>query len=625
MRKISSVILLVVVLLFINTTKTFADLNINYDTYAQSLSELGVFVGTGNGFELDRAPTRIEGIIMLIRLLGAEDDAQLMNNSVTPFTDVPTWANGYVSYAFEKGLTKGVSDTKFGSTNSLEAKAYITFLLRSLGYSDADGEFTYNNAIDFSLQEGLIDSSMQSILTSSSFLRAHVAKLSYDTLKFPYKNKDTLLIDKLIVEEKISSNIGNDFKENIVNETNLPVTENNTITEVSKNTESIIMLLCSTQEGTSQGSGIIIDSNGEILTNYHVIEGATDVAVYFNDGSSYNEEVYVQDYDKDLDLAILKINKKSLNAIKIGDSDSLELGESIIAIGSPLGYFNTVTEGIVSAIRTDSIQISAAISHGSSGGGLFNINGELVGVTYAGVEDAENLGFAIPINLIKQISEKKLTPVFEFGENTSLATDTISPPSNIRIANETYDKIYLNWDEVPNAEYYHFYFQEDGEDTYWYDEESGSKMKFYYNDDYSAIYSGLTPGIKYNVILTSVKNDVESVDSEVFSFIKSYGDYYSIFYDEYYGVPDFGKVIGCKSYFESDKMYYYNAYNLKSSDLILYYNSLTENGFNYFSSFYTDDGNLIYTYQNYTIDKTVMIGYTNLQGTTCYFVYITDI
>lgn len=513
-------ILLVLLLSIVNSVSTIDAAVLNYDEYAQSLSKLGVFVGTNNGFELDRAPTRIEGIIMLIRLLGAEDDANSMKNNKVPFTDVPTWANGYVSYAYEKGLTKGVTETKFGSANTLEAKAYITFLLRSLGYNDVAGDFSYNNSISYSREINLINESMQSILNNSTLVRGHVAKLSYDTLWFQYKGSDTLLIDKLIAEEDINIELGNKFKENLINDNNIITSTEIKPIDISENSDCIVMLQCNNGNNVSQGSGIIINSDGEILTNYHVIEGSTSIDINFNDRTKYIGDVYIQDYDKDLDLAVIKINKSKLKAVSIGNSDNIKLGESVVAIGSPYGFFNTVTEGIISALRPNSIQISAAISHGSSGGGLFNYKGELIGVTSAGVTVAENLGFAIPINFLSKLSDKKLTPINKFGLDTAQSTSIVYPPTNIRIVNETIDEVYINWNEVPDADYYHFYYQKDGEDTYWYDEESGSKMKYYYDSNYSIVFYGLESGTRYNIIVTSVKNGIESADSTVFTFTK---------------------------------------------------------------------------------------------------------
>ena len=177
-----------------------------------------------------------------------------------------------------------------------------------------------------------------------------------------------------------------------------------------------MILLCQTVEGATSGSGIIISSDGTIVTNYHVIEGATSIQVGFDDGTTYTGAVYIQDYDADLDLAVLKIDKTGLQPVVLGDSDDIRLGEQVVAIGSPMGLFNTVSEGIISSIWQDEIQTTAAISHGSSGGALFNMQGEVIGVTYAGITEGENLGFAIPINLLEQLTEKKMLPLSEFTQ-----------------------------------------------------------------------------------------------------------------------------------------------------------------------------------------------------------------
>jgi hypothetical protein len=619
MRKIISITLLIVLFIALNSVNNVQASTVNYDEYAKSLSDLGVFVGTNSGFELDRAPTRIEGIIMLIRLLGAEDDAKSMAEKHIPFTDVPNWANGYVAFAYENGLTKGISESKFGSANVLESKAYITFLLRSLGYDDGTGDFSYNNSINFSRSLELIDDPMQLELTSSTFLRAHVAKLSYDTLKFPCKGTDILLIDKLMSNDDIDIEVGNKFKENVIVGENAETNENKTIYDVAENSESIVMLQCTTNDGISQGSGIIINTEGEILTNFHVIEGSSSIIVYFNDGTIYKEDIYIQDYDKELDLAIIKINKSNLKSVTIGDSDTLRLGESIVAIGSPYGFFNTMTEGIVSAVRPNNIQISAAINPGSSGGGLFNYKGELIGVIYAGVAEADNLGFAIPINLIKQVSEKKLLSVSTLNVKPSMSPILIMPPKNIKIVSETYSDVYINWDDVTDAEYYYFYYQDDGDDTFWYDEENGSQMKYYYDWEYSVGYHDLEPGKRYNIIVTSIKDGKESADSEIFSFVKGYG---SLYYDGYYGVPDFGKIFGRNPSAFVDGGYRYNYYDTIGDDVNSYKTYLLNNGFSYYSDFINDYGFPVYVYANKSLGLKVMVSAGVYNNTVHFDIYI---
>lgn len=169
--------------------------DVNYD-YALKLKELGVFVGTGSGFELSRVPSRIEGVVMLVRLLGKEKEALAMASKASPFTDVPTWAKGYVNYAKSKSLTNGVSSTKFGSNDSMNADMYVTFLLRSLGYSDSNGDFNWKESLAKAKSIGMISSTTP--YTSATFIRSHIAKLSYDALLTLYKNSPTSLAQYLV-------------------------------------------------------------------------------------------------------------------------------------------------------------------------------------------------------------------------------------------------------------------------------------------------------------------------------------------------------------------------------------------------------------------------------------------
>ena len=238
---------LLILCLFLLPIDSEAAVSSTYEDYAECLSELGVFVGTGSGFELDRAPTRIEGLIMLIRLLGAENEAMTMQGEPLPFTDVPKWASGYVAYAYENGLTNGISPEQFGSSNAIEAKAYLTFLLRSLGYNDQAGDFSYNNALNFAKSIELISDSVYSTLNTTEFIRAYVAKTSYDTLRFPYKGGETLLIDKLMGENKISQSVGDAFKKAVLTEPEQLVYQNAATTGMEENMDSVVMLSCYTE------------------------------------------------------------------------------------------------------------------------------------------------------------------------------------------------------------------------------------------------------------------------------------------------------------------------------------------------------------------------------------------
>lgn len=165
------------------------------------------------------------------------------------------------------------------------------------------------------------------------------------------------------------------------------------------------------------GSGIIISQDGYILTCAHVVSGATSVKVQLN-GSDDSYDATVVGADSTSDIAVLKIDATGLTPAVIGDSDKLAVGERTVAVGNPLGTLsNTVTQGIVSALNRQVtvedndmtlIQTDASISPGNSGGGLFNANGELIGVVNAksSYSEAEGIGFAIPINTAMDIAQQ---------------------------------------------------------------------------------------------------------------------------------------------------------------------------------------------------------------------------
>lgn len=165
-----------------------------------------------------------------------------------------------------------------------------------------------------------------------------------------------------------------------------------------------------------QGSGFIIDRNGIILTNAHVVDQADRVTVTLKDGRTL--EGTVQGADKVTDLAVVKINGSNLPVAEMGDSDQIQVGDWAIAVGNPLGLDNTVTLGIVSTLhrssaqvgipdkRIDFIQTDAAINPGNSGGPLLNDRGQVIGINTAIRADAMGIGFAIPINKAKSIASQ---------------------------------------------------------------------------------------------------------------------------------------------------------------------------------------------------------------------------
>ena len=174
------------------------------------------------------------------------------------------------------------------------------------------------------------------------------------------------------------------------------------------------------------GSGFILTQDGYILTNYHVVEGSNSIKVTTYDGTSYDAQLI--GYDESNDIAVLKIDATDLTPVVLGDSDTLNVGDTVVAIGNPLGELTfSLTTGVVSALdrpvtfstgtTMNLIQTDCAINSGNSGGALFNLYGEVIGITNAKYSSSgssseasiDNIGFAIPIDQVRSIFESIIT------------------------------------------------------------------------------------------------------------------------------------------------------------------------------------------------------------------------
>jgi serine protease Do len=159
----------------------------------------------------------------------------------------------------------------------------------------------------------------------------------------------------------------------------------------------------------SLGSGFIISPDGYILTNNHVVDMAKDIKVSLSDGRVLDAKLIGK--SKEIDIALIKVDAANLPSVELGDSDTLEVGDWVVAIGNPFGLSHTVTAGIVSAKGRvigmgpydDLIQTDAAINPGNSGGPLFNTKGQVVGINTVIIASGQNLGFAVPITMVKEI------------------------------------------------------------------------------------------------------------------------------------------------------------------------------------------------------------------------------
>jgi serine protease Do len=175
--------------------------------------------------------------------------------------------------------------------------------------------------------------------------------------------------------------------------------------------DSVVEISVVTGDMRGAGSGVIISEDGYIVTNDHVVSGASSIAVRLFNGDSF--EASLVGSSPENDLAVIKIEAANLSPAVMGVLGNLRTGESVVAIGNPLGTFGgTVTDGIISALEREVVldgvsmtllQTNAAVNPGNSGGGLFNMSGELIGIIVAKDIEAEGIGFAIPIDVVSVV------------------------------------------------------------------------------------------------------------------------------------------------------------------------------------------------------------------------------
>jgi len=202
---------------------------------------------------------------------------------------------------------------------------------------------------------------------------------------------------------------------NIVTKADITKTETvkveKSVEEIAENVKSTVFIAMYSDIGETyigSGSGVVV-GGGLIVTNYHVIDDAVRYGISYNntpDNQEYGRSGFIA-FEMFRDIAVIPSPNELIQAAKLGDSSNLKLGQKVVAIGSPKGLKNTVSEGIISGFRNidgyDFIQTTAPISPGSSGGGLYNMQGELIGITSLKQVDGESLNFAIPINDVKRI------------------------------------------------------------------------------------------------------------------------------------------------------------------------------------------------------------------------------
>lgn len=423
---------------------------------ASDLKALGLFSGVSeNDFDLERAPSRLEVLVMLIRVLGEEKDA-LEGDFEHPFTDVPEWADKYVGYAYENGLTNGVSPTKFGSGDA-SAATYLTFMLRALGYSDADGDFKWDDPYNFAYLTGLLPSCVD----TENFLRADIVTISYAALYIELKDTTTLLYEKLIEKGAFDADtFGKNYKTaKITDKENENKTALAAEDVYSLCSSAVFLIEVKDEKGKAYalGSGFFIAESGIAVTNYHVIESANSATITLAGSGAKYDVSGVYYYSMFHDVAVIQVDGSGFDCIKVNPFP-VKGASTVYAIGSPRGLENTISQGIISNVRRvlgeeTYIQSTAAISNGSSGGVLLNSYGEAIGITSAGFDDGQNLNFARPISYIAPAKLDKAEPLSEINWNSaeySLDEEEYTLAAGEKLTLEFDVKFYTLESDIPN-------------------------------------------------------------------------------------------------------------------------------------------------------------------------------
>ncbi len=185
-------------------------------TRADMLKDLGLFLGTPTGYHLERAPTRAEAAVMLVRSLGKVDAAKAAAYK-TPFTDVPDWAADAVGYLYHEGLTKGTGATKYSANRACEAKMYVTFILRALGYKDAV-DFNYESAASDAVALDVLESYVAIILTifNDPFTRGDMVDITWCALSAKVAYTQTMLLDKLVTDGAVVESKAAKYREELL-------------------------------------------------------------------------------------------------------------------------------------------------------------------------------------------------------------------------------------------------------------------------------------------------------------------------------------------------------------------------------------------------------------------------
>ncbi len=447
--------------------------------------------------------TRLDFVYLAVRLyeelIGKQ--ASLMPDNYFSDTD-----DTYALKAAYIGITSGISEGKFGPSVKLSREQLATMMVKTLELAGV--QLTKSN-------QKFADDAAISAYAKDAISKAFNHKILLGTNnKVNPKQNATVEQALLIFKNALDQYDGFDNKA-LTNE------------QLGELSSSVVKLYVDYKDGSSATASAFCIAENDFITNYHVLKEAVKVVAEFDNGKKEELDLIIFGYDKKIDLVeFYMIGDHDVKPLKIGSSHNLKRGQAVTVISSPFGLLNTMSMGIISSVRAESIQVTASISPGSSGGVLLNAYGEAIGVVSAAIVEGENLGFAIPINEIKSLPFSGLY-LEEFVAETSVKPKT--PTIKIKVNSD--ESLNINWNLV-DADYYELYEAVDG-----------GRFEALYNDDgYNEWYNDELKGITYidpvvgsslQYMVVAVKEDMVSTPA-ISEVVKVNGKTYQGIADEIY-------------------------------------------------------------------------------------------
>ena len=374
------------------------------DRAADTLAALNIVRGD---YALTSPATRAQAAVLLVRLAGAEQAAASQIVSArSPYYDTPTWARSAIAYAAAQGWITSLTAQSYRPDDPVTADDWCTMLLRMLGYSDKNGDFTASGAVLFAQRIGLLSQPLSGELT-----RGQLFQSIRDALTFAYQDGSATVAERL-VERGAASRAA-------VSALGLLDQELTARQAADRHMAAVFRLdVYDTQEEVEEkdpsgnASGFFISSDGLAVTNYHSIDGAIYATATLTTGEVYpvKEVLY---YDTAIDIAVLRIaqtstTQKTTSAfayLELAGTKDIRSGDTVYTLGNPLGLGLAVSSGIISAPTRDveryalpCVMNTADISHGSSGGALLNVYGRVIAVTSGAYTYGNNMYLAVPVD-----------------------------------------------------------------------------------------------------------------------------------------------------------------------------------------------------------------------------------